>query len=128
MRKLATGWSEGVKLLETIHAKGREAQLELAIARTCHTHFESTANQIDFCLLRDEAPTATPARAKAIREQMLTLAARERELAIQQYVTTRDESLIGYEASNHYYYTPADLLEKVLNCEQVIAELRKPRP
>ena len=32
--------------------------------------------------------------------------------------------MIGYEASNHYYYTPIDLLEKVLNCEHVIAELR----
>jgi len=127
MRKLASGWSEGVKLLETIPASGREAQLERAIARTCFTHFESTANQIDFCLLRDEAPSATPERATTIRQQMLALAARERDLAIQQYATTRDESLIGYEASNHYYYTPIDLLEKVLNCEHIVAELRKPR-
>ena len=45
-----------------------------------------------------------------------------------QYFTTRDESLIAYEASNHYYYTPVDLLEKILNCEQVIAELRTGAP
>lgn len=27
------------------------------------------------------------------------------------------DSRIGYEASNHYYYTPRDLQEKVINCE-----------
>ena len=41
---------------------------------------------------------------------------------------TQGESLIGYEASNHYYYTPADLLEKVLNCDQVISELQSGGP
>ena len=35
----------------------------------------------------------------------------------------REEPLIGYEASNHYYYTPVDLFEKILNCDQVIASL-----
>src|SRR5215475_14960956 len=29
----------------------------------------------------------------------------------------RYESLIPYEAPNHYYYTPLDLVEKMLNCE-----------
>jgi hypothetical protein len=26
---------------------------------------------------------------------------------------------IGYEATNHYYYTRMDLAEKILNCLQV---------
>jgi hypothetical protein len=56
MAKLAAGWGEGVKLLEQLPAKGREARLELAIARTCHTHFESVANQVEFYLLRGSVP------------------------------------------------------------------------
>jgi hypothetical protein len=125
MSKLARRWGEGVAALEKIDAAGRkEAGLELAIARTCHTHFESTANQVEFYLLRDEAPTATATRVSVIRARLIEIAERERELARLQYAVTRDESLIGYEASNHYYYTPIDLLEKVLNCEHVIAELR----
>jgi len=32
-------------------------------------------------------------------------------------------SVIAYEASNHYYYTPLDLVEKVLNCRHVIRNL-----
>ena len=27
------------------------------------------------------------------------------------------DSRIGYEASNHYYYTDRDLIEKIINCE-----------
>lgn len=125
MAKLARRWAEGVAILERIDIRGqKEAVLELAIARTCHTHFESTANQVEFYLLRDEAPGAAPERTQAIRARMIELAQRERELARLQFEVTQGESLIGYEASNHYYYTPADLLEKILNCDQVIAELR----
>ena len=129
LSKLAKRWAEGVAVIEKIDATGRrEAKLELAIARTCHTHFESAANQVEFCLLRDEAPGAAPGRVNAIRTRLLAIAIRERELARLQYAVTRDESLIGYEASNHYYYTPVDLLEKVLNCEQVMAALRAGAP
>jgi hypothetical protein len=28
--------------------------------------------------------------------------------------------VIGYEASNHYYYRPTDLAEKILNCQYVL--------
>ena len=128
MAKLAKRWGQGVAVLEKINARSKEAVLELAIARTCHTHFESTANQVEFYLLRDEAPGATAAREKEIRSRLLAIAARENELARLQYLVTRDQSLIGYEASNHYYYTPVDLLEKLLNCEQVIGELRSGAP
>ncbi len=132
MAALAARWRDGLAILEKLGPPHTpEAALELAIARTCHTHFESTANQVEFYLLRDEAPAATPHRQHVIRRRMIELAVRERALALVQYAVTRDESLIGYEASNHYYYTPADLLEKVLNCESVIAALRAqtvPRP
>lgn len=124
MAKLAARWADGVGILERIDARSRrEAALELAVARTCHSHFESTANQVEFYLLRDEALGAGLEQAKAIRTRMIEIARRERELARLQFEVARRESLIGYEASNHYYYTPADLLEKIINCDQVIAEL-----
>lgn len=133
MAKLALGWGEGVKLLEKLPAAGSEARLELAIARTCHAHFESVANQVEFYLLRDEllraealrdeAQAANAPRREQIRQRLVAIAKRERELAVRLYRVAREESLIGYEASNHYYYTPADLLEKILNCEYVIEAL-----
>jgi hypothetical protein len=129
LSQLAAKWVDGVKILERLNTKGRkEATLELAIARTCQTHFESAANQVEFYLLRDEAPGANTERMQAIRSRMIAIAQRERELARIQFEVTQAESLIGYEASNHYYYTPADLLEKILNCDQVISELQSGGP
>ncbi len=115
MARLARRWSDGVAVLEKLQVRGAEAELELAVARTCQAHFESAANQVEFYLLRDGGGS---------KERMRELAARERELALRQFAVARRESVIGYEASNHYYYTPVDLLEKVLNCEQVLEELR----
>lgn len=114
MAGLAAQWAEGLKLLPP--AINEESRLEHAIAQTCHTHFESVANQLEFYLLRDSSdPNAHP--------RMRALIQRERQLALQQFEVARRDSRIAYEASNHYYYTPLDLLEKVLNCDHLLAQL-----
>ena len=92
----------------------RDAKLALAVAETCGNHFESVANQVEFYLLRDT---------NGSRERMKQLAKAEMELARRQFVVARDNSLIAYESSNHYYYAPLDLAEKVLNCRRIIEEL-----
>jgi hypothetical protein len=130
MAQMTAKWSAGVEVLKQAGARApaggqKAAQLEFAIAQTCQTHFESTANQIEFYLLRDERAAAGKDRRLEIRGRMIALAERERELGRAQFLVARRESLIGYEASNHYYYTPWDLVEKMLNCEQVIAELKR---
>ena len=55
---------------------------------------------------------------------MIEIAADEIRLARRQYAISRQDSTIAYEASNQYYYRPLDLVEKVLNCRQVMEELR----
>jgi hypothetical protein len=130
MARMSARWAAGLDILRKAVALApddgrRAADLELAIARTCHTHFESTANQVEFYVLRDEAAQASEARRAEIRRALIGLAERERELSRAQFLVARRESLIGYEASNHYYYTPWDLVEKMLNCERVIAELER---
>src|SRR5690606_216741 len=106
-RKMAEKWRVGIEKLERLAgkvpaAKRKGAARELAIAKTCLHHFESTANQIEFYLLRDGEDTP------AARKRMAEIARSERELARLQFFVARGESLIGYEASNHYYYTPLD--------------------
>ena len=51
---------------------------------------------------------------------MRELARQEIELARRLYPIARGHSVIGYEASNHYYYRPADLIEKILNCRYLL--------
>jgi L-alanine-DL-glutamate epimerase-like enolase superfamily enzyme len=100
-----TGWT----MAET--ARIIAATADLDIARTCYHHFASAANQVAFYANRDQ-----PAR---LRE----LAAAEILLARQQYDVARRTSTIGYEATNHYYYRPLDLVEKVLNCRHLLDRL-----
>ena len=38
------------------------------------------------------------------------------------FALARDDSRIGFEASNHYYYVPQDLIEKAINCEYVVGQ------
>ncbi len=55
--------------------------------------------------------------------EMAEIARDEMELARRLYSIARRDSRIGYEATNHYYYRPLDVAEKVLNCEDVIRRL-----
>ncbi len=95
------------------------ARKDLGIAETCWLHYRSVANQIHFYSLRARLGTALPARSIQINE-MKQIARSEMELARRLYSIARQDSTIGYEASNHYYYRPLDLAEKVLSCEYLI--------
>jgi hypothetical protein len=123
-RSLSDKWRKGLERLERAAAaapqsKRKISQRELAIGRTCLNHFESTANQVEFYLLRDGPASASS------RSRMLEIVQHEMKLSREQYFVARGESLIGYEASNHYYYTPLDLVEKMLNCEGIERVLRR---
>ena len=104
-------------------AKRKTAELDLAIAETCQHHFQSVANQMEFYMLRDKLARATGSARAQILKRLRVIAAQEIELARQQFLVTRRNSTIGFEASNHYYYTPLDLVEKVLNCRDILARV-----
>jgi hypothetical protein len=128
-RTMAAKWRAGLEHLERAAAqasppKKATARRELAIATTCYNHFESTANQVEFYRLRDSLSGIGTATRRRERQRMLELVGSEMKLARDQYFVARQESLIGYEASNHYYYTPLDLVEKMLNCDWIERTLR----
>jgi hypothetical protein len=56
---------------------------------------------------------------------MRALVAAEAKLAGELLPLAIRDSRIGFESSNQYYYTPLDLVEKVLNCEQLASDLRR---
>lgn len=114
--KVADGFERGLTayraaLAKAPQSRGRFAALDLAVAETCCTHFRSTANQFEFNLLRDK-PGAV--------DRLRALAAAEIELARRQFAAARRHSEIAFEATNHYYYTPLDLVEKILNCRHIL--------
>jgi hypothetical protein len=48
----------------------------------------------------------------------------EIELARRQHKLQSLDSRIGFEASNHYFYVPLDLVEKVVNCRWLMERLK----
>lgn len=94
---------------------------EMDIARTCSIHYHSAANQARFVLARNalaEAKTKDQGQPhldvieKALNDEIA--------LAKDMYALQSRDSRLGYEASNQYYYLPLDLVEKVLNCQDLM--------
>ena len=47
----------------------------------------------------------------------------EIQLALRLHELARRDSRIGFEASNHYFYSLNDLREKVISCEALLRQL-----
>ena len=106
-------WQQGIDELQNAISlvSGRELENlnELKnIAICCYCHFKTTLNQSLFVQRRRENLSC-----KDIYEDEIRIALLERE-------AMRKDSRIGYEASNHYYFTQNDLAEKVINCQYLL--------
>lgn len=110
--------SEGLKL-EPAYEKALE--LDLNIVTAAAIHFRSSANQARFVHLRDQLGSVSDP--KPVREQMRLVLETELNLAQQLYRIQARDSRIGFEATNHYFYVPQDLLEKIVNCRTLLSEL-----
>ena len=105
MEKVAAGFAEGCRLME-----GAVDGKELNMYRAEQMHFASAADQVRFVLARDRGDKAA----------MRAIARRELDRAKAMLPIVRADSRIGYESSNHYFYTTADLIEKVFSCRAVL--------
>ena len=122
--KVATTWEAGLGHFEKAvdAASGDQrvtAEADLGLARAVYLHFASVGNQIRFILARDalRQPDLSPNDQQELREQIQRLLDHEITLARKLFTIARNDSRIGFEASNHYFYVPVDLVEKVINCD-----------
>jgi hypothetical protein len=115
-KKLSEIWREGLDLLQRAY-EGREMsdddRLLLDCARGSYYHFRSTYNHIDFVMERGNS------------ERMLGIIDEERELAILDARLVNKNPTIGYESSNHYFFTRSDLVEKVLICDFLKSKIER---
>ena len=124
-RKLSEGWARGVEILkglaDAVPPDKRERYDDLMnVAEAAWCHFRTTHLQICFIRLRDGGRAErSPGELQAVLDEEIELA--KRLLAV-----VRRDSRIGFEATNHYYYTENTLKEKILNCLDLKA--RMPRP
>jgi hypothetical protein len=126
--KIAEGWQRGLPIFERALGKTTTpAQLanvhdDLRITEAAYLHFKTVANQIQFTLARNALLSKSlnlDERKNKIADAK-AIVADEIQLAKRLFTLTRQDSRIGFEASNHYYYFPLDLVEKVINCEYIL--------
>ncbi len=130
--KLAGEWQKGLSPLAGAVEKAgnmlwkEHAEEDLRFATAAWLHFRSVACQIRFVMVRDSllAGVTDQKTAAAMSHTLRELAREESRLAKELFSLTREDSRIGFEASNHYYYFPVDLVEKVINCDYVVKTLK----
>jgi hypothetical protein len=114
-RKLSEGWRAGLAILRRAQALVPPDKMENfrdldRVATATYCHFRSSYLQARFVQLRD-------GKERNRRKKILAVLEEERDLARTLHAIASQDSRIGFEASNHYYYTLNDLREKVLNVE-----------
>ena len=120
MEKVASGFAEALRRWPK-RSYPAEVRRELNVIEAAAVHFQSTANQARFVQSRDKLNNAKHAGDAAAEISRLTNVIRD-EIALARRlheVQSRD-ARIGFEASNQYYYVPGDLMEKVLNCRDLL--------
>lgn len=126
--KMAAGFetalSELRKNTEEIEiGRGQRALLEaeLHVAEACAIHFRSVANQCSFVLARRvlESPPGNKAAMAALDAAERALRS-DLDLAVRLFHIQNQDSRIGFEATNHYFYIPLDLAAKVINCRDLL--------
>jgi hypothetical protein len=128
MERIADGFYQGLSQLKqkisalTLGEKEQKALIrECNVAATIAIHCRSVANQSNFITLRDNLPlTKDHQEFQKMIIELENLLRDEIVLAKRMLSLQSSDSRLGYEASNHYFYTPCDLIEKVLNCRDLL--------
>lgn len=123
-RQLVEGWREGLADLLVYEGLNKELDEMILMARVVLCQYECAYHHIQFVNRRDTmlGDTAVSSEEKvALQGEMLRIVREEMD-TVQTLIDLRlQDSRIGFESSNHYFYTLQDLKEKMINlayCEE----------
>lgn len=106
-RKLLSSWKRGLDALASI--PHTDATVEITrYAEVAYLHYLSDLTQTEFSISKRVGDRTT----------MRECARRERGVAERLLKLMREDAKIGFEASNHYFYTERNLLEKILRMQK----------
>ncbi len=101
---LTAEWSLGITELEPVRDRCPELY---RMAKAAYCHFASAYHHVRFVRCRDAGDV----------EGMKTVIAAERDIVNETIALRAEDSRIGFEASNQYYYSMQDLVEKLINLD-----------
>ena len=108
MMKVAEGMDEALKKFYEIENPGNKLLDDMIInAEAALCHMQSVCNHIRFVRSRNDGDC----------NGMLESIKKERETVLHLIKLRAKDSRIGFEASNHYFYTMQDLREKLINLD-----------
>ncbi len=123
-RQLVEGWREGLSDLLAYEGLNEELDEMILMARVVLCQYESAYHHIQFVNRRDTMlgdDAVSPEEKMALQREMIRIVREEME-TVQALIDLRlQDSRIGFESSNHYFYTLQDLKEKMINlayCEE----------
>jgi hypothetical protein len=129
MQAVAEGWDQGIAelavALPLVPAElAEQIESDLRVAKAAREHFASVAQQVRFIAARDRAQIgASASDLEAARREQVAILDAETASARRLFDLASADSRLGYEPSNHYFYVPFDLVEKIVNCEHLKAQL-----
>ncbi|MDD3928037.1 MAG: hypothetical protein PHT33_15445, partial [bacterium] len=129
LRKLSVKWKKGLEALDEARAAAEANKRStlsdlICAAQGSYLHFRSAYLQAEFVRLRWllEIKADKNERLK-YRSDIRKVLKEEIELAVKLHNLVKHNSLIGFEATNHYAYTVQDLREKVINCRHLLLKV-----
>ncbi len=112
--KLLADWNRGIKVLEAV--KGDAVADELLLyARVAANHFAAEILHARYVIAKKNLP--------ASKDEMYEIFKEERSLCLELLPLCEKSTMIGYEGSNHYFYTERDIIEKLIQLDGLEAEL-----
>lgn len=130
MQAVADGWDRGLAELASARPLvpgqlSEQIESDLRVARAAREHFASVAHQVRFIVARDRARSdASASDREAARGEQIAMLDAEIASARRLFELASADSRLGFEPSNHYFFVPFDLAEKIVNCEYLKARLQ----
>ena len=131
-RQLCEEWKQGLKLLERYEGYDKELDEMIFMAKTVLCQYESAYHHARFvnrrnAIFRDRDTTGLEKQDYNMRREELLQIIREEMETVQSTIRLRlADSRVGFESSNHYFYTLQDLKEKMINlayCEEQFLQI-----
>ncbi|CAG5018873.1 hypothetical protein DYBT9275_06088 [Dyadobacter sp. CECT 9275] len=128
LQKITDGFNKALAALrvkaKTLKLTGLQQKAlleECHVAETVAIHYGSIVNQSRFVVNRDKLSAGIEKKeAQVLISELETILKEEIVLARRMAVLQGNDSRLGFEASNHYFYVVNDLVEKVLNCRDLL--------